>query len=194
MIKHIVALGILCAIPMTGFAETSNNIQPKSVNNSHHASEKKVSLLFVLRSQKATIEKTDKGYVLKLIKVDPDTLYFSDRPNRISGYINTDKFVNHWAKPESSFYKDPPNSAIVHASIDIKKGFKQAVAVEMSNPKIMKDGSIEFDLKLLNGKLNTGNFEYLSIFIDDESRAWLFEQEGEDVSLENPGWGEEAGE
>lgn len=48
------------------------------------------------------------------------TVYFTDRPDRISGQLDTAKFVTYWDKGgPNSFTVDPPNAAL---SLADKKG------------------------------------------------------------------------
>jgi exo-beta-1,3-glucanase (GH17 family) len=50
------------------------------------------------------------SYLLTLTGVSPRTVYFSDRPQRNAGTLETEAFVNGWS---ASFGDDPPNAALV---------------------------------------------------------------------------------
>ncbi len=43
----------------------------------------------------------------------PDTLYFSDRPDRIVGHLSNEEFIKRWTEGDDSFKADPPNAALV---------------------------------------------------------------------------------
>ena len=45
---------------------------------------------------------------LTLKGVNPSTLYFSDRPERVVGHMTTGEFVADWATGPNSFAEDPP--------------------------------------------------------------------------------------
>lgn len=52
-------------------------------------------------------------YLLTLKGARPTTTYFSDRPYRLSGYIETGDFVASWSDAsDDSFLQDPPNAAL----------------------------------------------------------------------------------
>src|SRR5262245_22796001 len=64
----------------------------------------KIELLFVQNALTGSFD----GTTLTLKGVGP-TLYFSDRPERITGVLGTAEFVGHWDKGDDSFAKNPPN-------------------------------------------------------------------------------------
>ncbi len=74
--------------------------------------DKVVDFLFVQNATTVSLE----GGVLTLGGIAGDTLYFSDRPDRIAGRITTAEFVDQWTKGHDSFKADPPNAvlSIVH--------------------------------------------------------------------------------
>ncbi len=52
-------------------------------------------------------------YELTLRKAAPYVTYFSERPYRVSGALEGEKFVQDWKKGHDNFYKSAPNAAIV---------------------------------------------------------------------------------
>jgi hypothetical protein len=64
--------------------------------------EHKAHYLFVQNGQAASL----KAGVLRLKDVAPDTLYFTDRPDRIVGRITTKGYVDSWATGDDSFADD----------------------------------------------------------------------------------------
>lgn len=76
------------------------------------ADETEVDYLFVQNAKAVML----KDGVLTLSGIAGDTLYFSDRPDRITGRITTAEFVDQWTKGHDSFKADPPNAvlSIVH--------------------------------------------------------------------------------
>ncbi|MEL6805533.1 MAG: hypothetical protein AAFO91_17325, partial [Bacteroidota bacterium] len=63
-------------------------------------------------------------WTLSLIGVSPETVYFSDRPNRETGREATENFIRNWDVGDDSFAIDPPNAAL-----DIVNGDEQRVVV-----------------------------------------------------------------
>jgi hypothetical protein len=130
-------------------------------------SQQKVSLLFVLKADTAVIAKDDTGYTLTLKGMDNKVLYFSDRPVRRAGFITMDNLMSDWTKGPNSFQDNPPNAAIVHAALKTNdKGVSQAIPVELTNPVVV-EGGVMFHLKDLNGTISMGDYNGVSIFIDD---------------------------
>ncbi|MCP4246911.1 MAG: hypothetical protein GY778_07665 [bacterium] len=72
------------------------------------AEEEMVDYLFVQNAKSVML----KDGVLTLKGVAADTLYFSDRPERIVGRITTADFVTEWGKGHDSFKEDPPNAVL----------------------------------------------------------------------------------
>jgi hypothetical protein len=93
------------------------------------------------------------------------TLFFSDRPARVSGHIDTAKFLGAWGTDAGAdgFASDPPNATL---SI-LGAGEPQNAVVELSDPK--RDGKqISYAVKVLDGKI-PGSFGEASLFIDHHS-------------------------
>ncbi|MBI2784917.1 MAG: hypothetical protein HYX60_00845 [Legionella longbeachae] len=72
----------------------------------------KVSVLFVQTAPSAKIKsmgETNKFLKITLDKVNSKVIYFSNRPKRVYGKLEAEKFTVMW---ESYFKKNPPNVAI----------------------------------------------------------------------------------
>jgi len=115
----------------------------------------KVELLFV---QNATSGSFD-GKTLTLKGVGP-TLYFSDRPERITGQLRTSEFVGHWTKGSDSFASNPPNATL---SVFGAKEVSSTVVV-LTNPKLDRN-TLSYTVKILEGKV-PASFKESSLFID----------------------------
>src|SRR5262245_59063054 len=68
------------------------------------------SFLFVQTAKKIDY----KDGVMTLYDVPPQTMFFTDRPNRVVGQVLTDKFVARWTedKGPNGFAANPPNAAV----------------------------------------------------------------------------------
>ena len=51
---------------------------------------------------------------LTLNGVAPTTLMFSDRPERVTGHVPTDEFLDSWGNGDNSFADNPPKRGVVH--------------------------------------------------------------------------------
>jgi len=123
----------------------------------------KVELFFV----QSAISGFSDGKTLTLNGV-PSTLYFSDRPKRIAGHMQTDSFVAEWAKGKDSFESNPPNAVL---SVFTESGVIVDSTVELSNPQI-KGNQISYQLKVLEGTPPM-QFKSASLFIDGHAGAFV---------------------
>ena len=76
------------------------------------ASDQKVQLMFVQTSEDLKVNSKDK--TLRLVNVNPQTLYFSDRPKRVAGNLTMPAYFDEWtakAGPDN-FKNDPPNATL----------------------------------------------------------------------------------
>lgn len=114
-------------------------------------------------------------YELTLENTSAQTIYFSDRPDRIVGTVPTDTFLEALGFTPA----DPPNAALV-AQTDNGEGI---LVVELLNPRWdMDQGTLTYDVRVLNDYQGDGlghlverqvdtelaeTFEHASLFIDD---------------------------
>ena len=70
------------------------------------------SMLFVQTSGSGTYEEKDGKKILTFVYISPTTIYFSERPDRITGTLQTELFVALWGEGEDNFVDDPPNAAL----------------------------------------------------------------------------------
>jgi hypothetical protein len=103
---------------------------------------------------------TSDGKTLTIKGIAPQTLMFSDRPERMTGDALTTKFVEFWSNGKDSFQKDPPN-ATISTVID---GKTDLVVAELLNPKLEGD-TLTYEIKVLNGEMPASG-EQLTLFID----------------------------
>ena len=118
--------------------------------------EEDVEFLFVQNAEAVAL---DDG-VLRLKGIAPDTLYFSDRPDRIVGRVTTKKYVEHWGIGGNSFAQDPPNAVL---SIQHEPE-PQDIVVVLRNPRL-EGADLVYDVDVLDGKKTAGG-EASALFID----------------------------
>ena len=117
------------------------------------------SYLFVQSAKKVDC----KDGILTLYDVPRQTIFFSDRPNRVVGNLPTEKFVAKWTddKRPNGFATVPPNAALTVFQPD---GVKTAI-VELSNPR-MQGNNLSYNIKVLQGVAGAQSAEGV-LFIDD---------------------------
>ena len=92
--------------------------------------------------------------------VSSATLFFSDRPYRLTGHISTDEFVDSWDDGENSFAQDPPNALL---SIFEDEAVNDVVAV-ISDPKL-NNGDLSYAFEVTDGEMASSTGP-ASLFID----------------------------
>lgn len=85
---------------------------------------------------------------LTLHTLAPTTLFFSDRPDRVTGHITSQEFVDAWDKGDDSFASNPPNAVL---SIFHPAGVSDVV-VELTNPDLA-GGNISYEVIILDGEM-----------------------------------------
>lgn len=97
---------------------------------------------------------------LTLHDLAPTTLFFSDRPDRVTGHISSEEFVESWSKGPDSFASNPPNAVL---SVFHPDGVSDVV-VELTQPKLWK-GQLSYAVTILDGEM-PANGGPNSLFID----------------------------
>jgi hypothetical protein len=137
-------------------ASAVSAVAPRVWAEEHTEADKEVEYLFVQNAREVSLQEG----VLTLKGISPETLYFSDRPDRIVGRVTTQEFVDSWAKGDDSFKADPPNAvlSILHGSET------KDIVVVLKEPRL--EGSLlAYDVEVLDGYkvVHGGN---CALFID----------------------------
>ncbi len=97
---------------------------------------------------------------LTLHSLAPATLFFSDRPDRVTGHVTSEEFVQTWGDGDDSFASNPPNAAL---SI-FGDGQVHDVVVELAEP-VLAGADLTYRVDVLDGEL-PANGGPSSLFID----------------------------
>lgn len=101
---------------------------------------------------------------IRLVNVDQQTLYFSDRPVRIAGHLKMADYLKEWTAKagKDNFGEDPPNAVL--SVYEPGQPDNTTAVVEINQPKI--DGSdLIYSFKLIKGTLPAAGGA-TSLFID----------------------------
>lgn len=101
---------------------------------------------------------------LTLHKLAPTTLFFSDRPDRVTGHLSSEEFVSSWNKGKDSFAETPPNAVL---SIFHTDGVSDVV-VELLEPEL-SDDQLTYTVIILDGEMPASGGPN-SLFIDTIGR------------------------
>jgi hypothetical protein len=114
--------------------------------------------LFVQTSRSMSFDRATNK--LTLSDVSPITLFFSDRPNRITGNMLTESFVPFWSTGTDSFLSDPPN-----ADVTILEGnVLRQVVVVLQDP-VVEGTTLSYTVRILDGDMPATGLD-VSVFID----------------------------
>ena len=155
--EMLIRLGCLSlATPLLGCTPKASQERPEEEAKAEH----EVEYLFVQSAHGATLA----DGVLRLSGVSPATIYFSDRPDRITGHVPTEKLISHWGAGDHSFKADPPNAAL-----SILTGPEpQEIVLVLKDPRI-EGNQLIYNVDVLEGK-ETASGGACSLFIDTIGR------------------------
>lgn len=97
---------------------------------------------------------------ITLVGVSATTLFFSDRPYRLTGHVPTEEFVAQWGQGDESFADDPPNALLSLFERDTVND----VVVILSDPEL-SDGDLSYAVEVTDGDLAPSDGP-ASLFID----------------------------
>ena len=93
-----------------------------------------------------------------------DIFAFTDRPNRMHGYMNAHEFVSLWDEGEGDTFKaDPPNAVLTWVDGD---EMKEAEVLIIGAETVSHGRGIAYQVKLEAGETPEGNIGVPSFFVD----------------------------
>ena len=100
----------------------------------------------------------------RMVKVNQQTLYFSDRPVRIAGHIKMADYLKEWTAKagKDNFAADPPNATL--SVYEPGKAENTLVVVKIMNP-VVDGADLIYYYKIINGTM-PANGGATSLFID----------------------------
>ena len=122
--------------------------------------EPELQLMFVQTAE--DFQADTEAQTLRLIKVNPQTLYFSDRPVRIAGHVMMDGYLEEWTTGEDNFGEDPPNATL--SVYEPGQADNVLVVVEILDPVVDGEDMV-YSYKLIDGTMPE-NGGAASLFID----------------------------
>jgi hypothetical protein len=122
------------------------------------ASNQKIDFLFVQTAKSLAFNSSTN--TLTLEGISPITLFFSDRPERIAGNMETSVFVPFWDRGKNSFLADPPNT-----DISILEGNRLHQVVAVLRDPVLSNDTLSYTAKVLQGEM-PARAALVSVFID----------------------------
>lgn len=108
----------------------------------------KAQLMFVQSADELRADPASHSF--RLVKVNAQTVYFSDRPQRIAGSLKLPEYLKTWNEGRDSFNADPPNATL---SV-YEPGQAEPTLVVVTIMKPVVDGAdLVYGYKLLEGTM-----------------------------------------
>jgi hypothetical protein len=122
----------------------------------------KVQLMFVQIAEDVKVDPA--AGTFRLVKVNQQTVYFSDRPERVAGHMNMARYLEEWTSQagKDSFKANPPNAVL--SVYERGKPDNTLAAVEIMNP-VVDGADLVYSYKLIEGKLPAAGGS-TALFID----------------------------
>ncbi len=119
-------------------------------------------LMFVQTAEDLKVDAAKSSF--RLVKVNQQTLYFSDRPVRIAGHLKMADYLEEWTAKagKDNFAGDPPNATL--SVYEPGKSDSTLVVVEISHPVVV-GADLIYRYKIINGTMPAGGGA-TSLFID----------------------------
>jgi hypothetical protein len=141
--KHMGSAFLLAAVllPIAACSKTPN---------ASSASSAAPQLMFVHCADDLKVDTAAK--TLRLVKVNQQTLYFSDRPQRLAGHMRMADYLQEWTAKagKDNFGANPPNATL--SVYEPGQPDNTVAVVEITNP--MVDGAdLTYNYKVLNGTM-----------------------------------------
>ncbi len=138
-----IASTLLTGCGSTGKGASASEAQSSSAGRSFsNTSTQRVEFLFVQNAKDVSFE----NGTMVLHGVNPMTVCFADRPERIAGHMPTANIVPMWGEGKDSFTHDPPN-----ATLSILSGNAESdVVMVLRNPR-MSGEDLTYDVRTLEG-------------------------------------------
>lgn len=118
------------------------------------------SFMFVQTADNVVIDQDAKTF--RMVGVSPQTLYFSDRPNRLAGHIPMDAYLREWSEGPQDFDNDPPNATLSVYESD--QDSNEIVVVELLDPAVEGEDLI-YRYNIVEGEMPAGGGA-AALFVD----------------------------
>ncbi len=119
-------------------------------------------LMFVQNAEDLKVDPATSTF--RLVKVNPQTLHFSDRPERLAGHLKMADYLKEWTAGagKDNFGTNPPNAAL--SVYEPGQPNNTLVIVKITNP-VVDGADLVYGYKILKGTM-PGSGGPTALFID----------------------------
>jgi hypothetical protein len=114
------------------------------------AASEKPQIMFVQSADDLKVDAAKSTF--RLVKVNQQTLYFSDRPQRLAGHLKMADYLKEWTAKagKDNFGGDPPNATL--SVYEPGKPDNSIVVVKITKP-VVDGADLIYSYKVLNGTM-----------------------------------------
>ena len=133
-----------------------------STSTTSSSSAKDARFMFVHVAEGVNVDEGVKTF--RLVNVNQQTLFFSDRPERIAGHLKMADYLSEWTAKagKNNFGVVPPNAAL--SVYEVGNNQNTVAVVEITNPRI-EGSDLIYNYKLIEGSFPARGGE-TTLFID----------------------------
>lgn len=119
-------------------------------------------LMFVQSAE--GLEVDPESSTMRLVNVDQQTIYFTDRPYRIAGHLKMPEYLEEWTAKagEDNFGADPPNAAL--SVYQAGQPDSTVAVVEITQP-VVDGADLVYTYEVIEGPMPKGGGQ-MALFID----------------------------
>lgn len=132
-------------LSMGGCSTTPNTPEASTTSSASHP-----QFMFVQSAEDVRVDPANK--TIRLVKVNPQTVYFTDRPVRLAGHIKMSDYLKEWTSQagKDSFKADPPNATL--STYEPGQADNTLAVVKITDP-VVEGADLIYSYKLIEGKL-----------------------------------------
>src|SRR5271166_1581153 len=143
--KSQIRISMLAAVALSMAACAKTSTAPNNATSSSPP-----EFMFVQSAEDIKVDPAQTTF--RLVKVNQQTLYFTDRPQRIAGHIRMPAYLAEWARAAGSnnFSNDPPNATL--SVYEPGQADNTITVVKLTQPIVDGDDLI-YSYKLIEGTM-----------------------------------------
>ena len=161
-IKAITSAGAVLLLAAVVLSTSGCSTTANKSDASTTSSASKAEYMFVQSAEDVRIDPAKQ--TIRLVKVNPQVVYFTDRPVRLAGHTTMSDYLKEWTPQagKDSFQADPPNATL--STYEPGQADNTLAVVKITDP-VVEGADLIYSYSLIEGKLPTKGGE-TALFID----------------------------
>ncbi len=137
-------------LSMAACGKASTTADTSTTSNTATPSAGPATFMFVQSADDLKVDPAKSTF--RLVKVNPQTLYFSDRPQRIAGHVKMPEYLAEWTRADGpdNFSKNPPNATL--SAYEPGQADNTLAVLKITNP-VVDGNDLVYSYKLIEGTM-----------------------------------------